>query len=78
MATTRHLLSSDSWTDLGATPCAVQATGSILLVVASGAPGDLNAPAVVLTNQVADIGVSSQNVYARSAGTPGTTAVVVR
>lgn len=70
MATTETNLTTDAWVDLGATPCTVQLrSGSVRLVVqTSPAPTDLKAAHFTLTAKEgsADIGVASQNVYARS------------
>lgn len=69
MATTETTLTTDAWVDLGATPCTVQLrSGSVRFVVASGAPTNLKADHFTLTAKEgsADIGVASQNVYARS------------
>lgn len=71
MATTETTVSTSAWTDLGTTPCTIQLrTGSIRFVVASSSPGNtnLNADCMTLSSNEgsADIGVASQNVYARS------------
>lgn len=70
MATTETDLSTNAWTDLGATPCTVQLrSGSARLVIAASTPGtNLKADYIALTSKEgsADIGVASQNVYARS------------
>lgn len=70
MATTGFTLTTDAWTDLGASPCTVQLRrGSARIVVqTSPAPTDLAADHFTLSSKEgsADIGVASQNVYARS------------
>lgn len=74
MATTETTLTTDAWTDLGTTPCTLQyRRGLVRFVVASSAPTDLKADHIYLTEKTgsADIGVASQNVYARSSEAPG-------
>ncbi|MCO5092654.1 hypothetical protein [Bosea sp. (in: a-proteobacteria)] len=69
MATTETTLTTDAWADLGSTPCALQLrSGSVRFVVASSAPTNINADHFTLTEKEgsADIGVTGQNVYARS------------
>lgn len=83
MATTETTLTTDSWTDLGSTPCALQLrSGSVRFVVASSSPTNIKADHFTLTGKEgsADIGVTGQNVYARSgeANGVGSRVAVVR
>lgn len=80
MATTRTVLASSAWSDLGAAPAFVQAVdGDVLFVVESSSPTTMRTDCHSLTRgktRTADIGLTG-NVYARSAvnGVPATVIV---
>ena len=80
MATTGFPVTSDQWTDLGATPCFLQNLSSypVVFVVETAAPGSLNAAGHVLSptgEMSANVGITGQKVFAKAANRPATLVV---